>query len=149
MNMTVVRRFNTGDLHQIAKTISPVSVGFDRMFQHLHTVAEHTNNYPPYNIIKEDDKYQIELAAAGFTQEELTITHKPDGNELVIEGVKNDIDDSKFVHRGIGARNFTKTFVLNNDIQVVGADFVDGMLCISLEHIIPEERQPKQIKIGN
>lgn len=146
----VVRKFNAASLTDLVEQISPFTIGFDRVFDNLNTVAELSNNYPPYNIIKNDDeRFTIEFAAAGFSQDELTVTQVPEGNKLVIQGVQGKADEREFVHRGIGARNFTKTFALNQDVQVTGADFVNGMLQISLERVVPEERQPKFIPIGS
>ena len=145
----VVRKFNAASLDDIMEQLSPFTIGFDKVFNNLNTVAELSNNYPPYNIIREgNDKFIIEFAAAGFSEDELTVTQVPEGNKLVIQGTQNKADERTFLHKGIGARNFTKTFALNQDVQVVGADFVNGMLQISLEHIVPEERQPKFIPIG-
>ena len=144
----VVRKFNASNLEDIKNQISPFTIGFDRIFSNLHTVADLSNNYPPYNIVKDKDLYIIEFAAAGFEEEELTIHQIPDGNKLVIQGVQGKADEREFIHRGIGARNFTKTFALNDDIEVVGAEFTHGMLRITLEHIVPEEKKPKEIKIS-
>ena len=146
----VVRKFNAASLDDIMEHLSPFTIGFDRVFDNINTVAELSNNYPPYNIVREgNDKFIIEFAAAGFSQDELTVTQVPEGNKLVIQGMQSKADERTFIHKGIGARNFTKTFALNQDVQVTGADFVNGMLQISLEHIVPEERQPKHIKIGD
>ena len=146
----VVRKFNAASLNDIMEQLSPFTIGFDRVFDNLNTVAELSNNYPPYNIVREDDeKFVIEFAAAGFSEDELSITQVPEGNKLVIQGVQKEADERDFVHRGIGARNFTKTFALNQDVQVTSADFVNGVLQISLERIVPEERKPKFIPIGN
>jgi molecular chaperone IbpA len=148
MNM-VVRKFNARDLNEIANSLSPFTIGFDRVFDNLNTVAELSNNYPPYNIVDNGDgKYTIEFAAAGFAEDELSITQVPEGNKLVVQGVQGESDERNFVHKGIGARNFTKTFALNQDVQVTGAAHVRGLLKIFLEHVVPEERKPKEIKIG-
>ena len=145
----VVRKFKATDLHEIASQISPFTIGFDRVFDNLNTVAELSNNYPPYNIVDVGEgKYVIEFAAAGFTDEELSLVQVPEGNKLVIQGMQGKSDERKFLHQGIGARNFTKTFALNQDVQVTGAEFVQGMLKIYLEHIVPEERKPREIKIN-
>jgi molecular chaperone IbpA len=144
----MVTKFRARDLHEIANNLAPFTIGFDQVFENLNNVAELSNNYPPYNIVDEGNgKYTIEFAAAGFTDDELTITQVPEGNKLVVQGIQTDEDDRKFVHKGIGARNFTKTFALNQDVEVAGANFNDGILTISLEHIIPEERKPKTIAI--
>jgi len=145
----VVRKFKATDLHEIASQISPFTIGFDRVFDNLNTVAELSNNYPPYNIVDVGEgKYTIEFAAAGFKEDELSLVQVPEGNKLVVQGMQGKADERKFLHQGIGARNFTKTFALNQDVQVTGATFVDGVLNIHLEHIVPDERKPKEIKIG-
>ena len=145
----MVKTFRARDLHEIANSLSPFTIGFDRVFENLNNVAELSNNYPPYNIVEDGDgKYTIEFAAAGFTDEELTITQVPEGNKLVVQDISTKDDDREYVHKGIGARNFTKTFALNQDVQVTGASFEQGILQISLEHIVPEERKPKTIQIN-
>ena len=145
----VVRKYKATDLHEIANSLTPFTIGFDRVFDNLNTVAELSNNYPPYNIVENGDgKYTIEFAAAGFDDDELSITQVPEGNKLVVQGVQSEEDKRTFLHKGIGGRNFTKTFALNQDVQVTGAAHVKGLLKIFLEHIVPEERKPKEIKIG-
>jgi len=145
----VVRKFKAHDLHEIANSLTPFTIGFDKVFDNINTVAELSNNYPPYNIIDDGEgKYTIEFAAAGFTEEELSLVQVPEGNKLVVQGMQSEEDERTFLHKGIGARNFTKTFALNQDVQVTGAAFVQGMLKIFLEHVVPEERKPKEIKIG-
>jgi molecular chaperone IbpA len=145
----MVTKYRARDLQEIVNNIAPFTIGFDHLFDNLNTVGELSNNYPPYNIVDDGDgKYTIEFAAAGFTEEELTITQVPDGNKLVVQGIQEKDDERTFVHKGIGGRNFTKEFALNQDVEVAGADFSDGILTISLEHIIPEERKPKTISIN-
>ena len=145
----VVRKYKAADLHEIANSLTPFTIGFDKVFDNINTVAELSNNYPPYNIIDNGKgKYTIEFAAAGFTEEELSLVQVPEGNKLVVQGMQSEEDERTFLHKGIGARNFTKTFALNQDVQVTGAAFVQGMLKIFLEHVVPEERKPKEIKIG-
>jgi molecular chaperone IbpA len=145
----VTRKFNAADVADIFDNVRPFTVGFDKMFHNLETVSELANNYPPYNIIKEDDEnFVIEIAAAGFTKDEFNIHVVPEGNKLVVQGVQDRGEDKRdFYHRGIAARNFTRTFALSEDVEVLDADFLNGMLCISLQRIIPEEKKPKEIKV--
>lgn len=146
----VVSKFNSRDLHEIANSFSPYTIGFDQVFQELNKVVETSNNYPPYNIVEDgENKYVIELAIAGFTEEEISITQVPDGNKLVVNGKQESSDVREYIHRGIASRNFSKTFVLKQDVQVTGASFDLGILKINLEHIVPEELQPREIKIGS
>ena len=145
----VTRKFNVADMAEILDNVRPFTVGFDRIFDNLNNVSEIASNYPPYNIIKQDEEhFVIELAAAGFSKEEFNIHLVPEGNKLVVQGVQDRGEDTKeYYHKGIAARNFTRTFALTEDVEVEGADFVDGMLNISLVRIIPEEKKPKEIKV--
>lgn len=81
--------------------------------------------------------------------DEFNIHVVPEGNKLVVQGVQDRGEDTKeYLHKGIGARNFTRTFALTDDVKVVGADFDDGMLYISLEKVVPEEKKPKEIVVN-
>lgn len=128
------------------------TVGFDRIFDRitaLHTEGQvKANSYPPYNITKESETtYIVELAVAGFTEENLDIEVK-DG-QLTIEGKIDSTDTEKeFLHRGIAARAFSRKFTLAETVVVRDASLENGMLRILLENIIPEEQKPKKITIG-
>ena len=106
-------------------------------------------SFPPHNIIKVDDyQYVVELAIAGFTKQEVTITLK-DGM-LEIKGQKNpDRDDIQYLHKGIGTRSFVKTITLADTVEVRGAEFKDGILRIALENVVPESKKPRNIEIGD
>ena len=146
----VTRKYNVASMAEILDNVRPFTVGFDKMFDNLENVSELSNNYPPYNIIKQDDEnFVIEIAAAGFTKDEFNIHVVPVGNKLVVQGVQDRGEDKKeYFHKGIAARNFTRTFALSEDVEVLDADFKNGMLCISLVRIIPEEKKPKEIKVN-
>lgn len=143
----VTRKYAISNMAEILENVRPFTVGFDKMFQNLETVSDLSNNYPPYNIIKNDDEdFTIEIACAGFRKEEFNIHVVPTGNKLVVQGVQDRGDDKQdYYHKGIGARNFTRTFALSEDVEVTGSEFVDGMLNIFLSRNIPEEKKPKQI----
>lgn len=125
----------------------PYFIGFDKMLNKLSATTPGQTNYPPYNIIKtEENHYELQLAIAGFSKDELEIEVK-DG-VLHIEGRK-DVEDAKtYLHKGISARAFRRTFTLADTIVVNGADLADGILTITLENIIPEEKKAKKIAIG-
>lgn len=131
----------------------PLLVGFDRMLDrmhHINTQQQKTTNYPPYNIIKEgENKYFVELALAGWKQEDIDITLE-DG-ELTIEGTPPEVDGEirpDYLHKGIGQRWFKRTFTLADTVVVKGAHLSDGMLRVELENIIPEEKKPRKIEIA-
>ena len=126
------------------------SVGFDRMFDRLFDeVNVSTTNYPPYNIVKTDDThYAIEIAVAGFGKDDIEIETKE--NTLTIRSVEKKeemVDDVKYLHKGISNRAFKRSFTIADDVVVKGASYENGMLTVSLERIIPEEKQPRLIKI--
>ena len=129
--------------------LTPYAVGFDRVFDNMHRYLEHNVNstgYPPYNIVKDGNSFQIEIALAGVRMEDLdievaegvlTITHEPQGEDEKVG----------FVHRGIAQRKFKRNFTLADDVVVNGARLENGMLYIALERIVPEEKKPRKIAI--
>ena len=127
------------------------TVGFDRLASMLDvalTADTGTNTYPPYNI-EQTSEYglRITLAVAGFTMAELSVT--VEDNELVVRGQNADDDSHRvFIHRGIAARQFQRSFVLAEGIEVTGAGMDNGLLHVDLERIIPEP-DVRTIKIEN
>ena len=127
----------------------PFFIGFDRAldtWSHAQTVSSATN-YPPYNVIKVDeDNFIVELAVAGFAKTDIDLS-TADG-KLIVKGELNTEDnDSKFIHRGIAARKFTREWALGEYMEVKAAELKDGMLKIDIVRILPEEKKPKTIKI--
>jgi molecular chaperone IbpA len=105
-----------------------------------------TNTYPPYNVVRiNDDKIVMEFAVAGFKKDEISITAEK--NVLSINAEKPDADDKKYLHKGIAARRFTRSFSLPEYYEVDSAGFEDGILYVYLVRNIPEEKKPKSIKI--
>ena len=129
--------------------LRPFSVGFDDLFDHFNNQLEikQTSSYPPYNINRIDDlNYQIEMALAGFSKNDIEIKYSD--NQLTIKSIESeDKDDKETLHRGISKRKFSRTFTLAEDIKVNGAELKDGMLLIDLEKIVPEEKKPQTIDI--
>jgi molecular chaperone IbpA len=135
---------NTLDIPSIQR----FAVGFDRMFDELSRTAGTLNatNYPPYNIIKQSETiYKIEVAVAGFEESELDV--ETVDNELVIKGNKAIEANGEYLHQGIAGRDFVRTFALFENVEVKGADVKNGILTVTLEHIIPESAKPKKIAI--
>jgi molecular chaperone IbpA len=125
-------------------------IGFDNMFDELMRMnSQQSLNYPPYNIVKHsEDAFAIELAVAGFKEGEIDITLER--NQLTVKGeVFTDVDTTKeYLHHGISARAFTRTWTLADHVKVSGAKSENGILTISLERKIPDEQKPKQIAIS-
>lgn len=146
----MVRKYTTANMAEIFDNVRPFTIGFDRLFDNLHNVSEiHSPNYPPYNIIgEEDERFVIEIACAGFRKEEFNIHLLPEGNKLIVQGVQDRGEDTrKFYHKGIGARNFTHSFALAENVEVIESNYRDGILEIVLQRIVPEEMKPRQIEV--
>ena len=122
-------------------------VGFDNLFDEFERMSSFTdNNYPAYNIIKTgDEDYKIEIAVAGFTENEISIEVKK--GLMTIEASKAKLSN-EYLHRGIAERSFTKQFRLADNMEVKNADLRDGLLTVNLYREIPEAEKPKQIKIN-
>ena len=131
--------------------IWPSSVGFDNIINELDALLNAqtpASTFPPHNIIKVDDyQYIVELAIAGFTKQEVTITLKD--ALLEIKGQKNPEAEVQYLHKGIGTRSFIKTIKLADTVEVKGAEFKDGILRVGLENVIPESKKPRTIEIGD
>ena len=129
-------------------SIHKFGIGFDDIFDDLLNRTAQSTNYPPYNIVKQsDDSFAIELAVAGFKDGEITIT--TERNQLTVKGEQAvDLDNQvEYLHRGISARSFTRTWTLADHVEVAGAKSENGILTISLELKVPEEQKPKSIAI--
>jgi len=122
-------------------------VGFDHLFKELEYTTKHSNDhYPPHNIVKVDDEtFLIELAVAGFSEDELEVDVKE--RTLTVKG-DHITKGREFIHRGISTKKFRRTFRLSEYVEVHGANLVDGVLAIDLKIVIPEEMRPRKINIG-
>ena len=121
------------------------SIGFDDLFNELSKVK--TIGYPPYNIEKvKDGEYKISMALAGFGKSEIDVTVKE--NVLKIKGKKDKSSAGDFLYKGIGERSFEQAFKLAEYTNVVKADYKDGVLEVSVEQKLPEEKQEKKVKIS-
>ena len=130
--------------------LTPYAVGFDRMFDQLNRYVDNSvtsTGFPPYNIQKGgDNTYQIEMALAGFSKDDIEV-EIADGTPSVRSDKKEDEKDEFTYHRGISFRKFNRKFTLSDDIVVNGAKLENGMLTIELERIIPEEKKPRLIEV--
>ncbi len=120
---------------------SPFSVGLDEIFNRLDTISNHGTNYPPYNLIKNDSSnYEIEIALAGFKADEIEVSTEQNILRVTSKVEKRDTERT-YLHKGLSKRSFSNTWQLADDVKVTSVDFVDGLLTISLEKIIPEEKK--------
>jgi HSP20 family molecular chaperone IbpA len=129
---------------------SPFLLGFDEIERILDRVTKGSDGYPPYNIERvardsqDPERLRITLAVAGFTRDQLDVSIEE--SQLVIRGRQQDDKSRQFLHRGIAARQFQRTFVLADGMEVMGADLRNGLLSIDLVRPQPE-RIVKTIKI--
>jgi len=130
---------------------SPLLLGFDDIERALDRLTKAGDGYPPYNIERigrsadKTESLRITLAVAGFSNDELEVTVEE--NELIVRGRQREEPARQYLHRGIAARQFQKTFVLADGIEVVGADLKDGLLSIDLAR--PQtERLARKIDIN-
>ena len=117
------------------------TVGFDRLFKLLDGVAGIEDNqptFPPYNIEQRgENSFRITLALAGFAEDDLSITVEE--RQLVIRGrAREDTEERIFLHRGIAARQFQRSFVLADGVEVAGATLEHGLLHVDLERVVPD-----------
>ena len=140
-------------MSRITPFTSPLLLGFDTMEKTLERIAKGNDGYPPYNIerirgdaaVDAPERLRITLAVAGFSEEDLEVTTEE--NQLVIRGRQVDNGDREYLHRGIAARQFQRTFVLADGMKVLGAELRNGLL--SVDHVRPEPvRMVKKIHIS-
>ena len=142
-------QIHTLDLPTFVNQIHRQAIGFDTLFEQLNRnfANSKSDNYPPHNVVRLDDShYVIEVAVAGFAEDEIDVELKD--NVLTVRGEQAKPEaEVEYLHKGISARNFTRTFPLAEHIEVRGATVKNGILAIALEQIVPEEDKPKKIAI--
>ena len=129
-------------MSRVPSLSSPFLLGFDQIERALDRVAKAADGYPPYNIerlacdAQKPERLRISLAVAGFTRDQLDVS--VEGNQLVIRGRQQDDKSRHYLHRGIAARQFQRTFVLADGMDVLSADLKNGLLSIDLARPEPE-----------
>jgi HSP20 family molecular chaperone IbpA len=125
----------------------PFLLGFDQLERMVERTAKSENGYPPYNIEQTSENvFRITLAVAGFGEDDLSVTLED--RQLVVRGRQTDETDGQvFLHRGIAARQFQRTFLLAEGVEVSGAALKNGLLHIDLARAVPES-VVQTIKIG-
>jgi molecular chaperone IbpA len=141
--MTALSRFDTAALNKAL-------VGFDRLFDTFETrfANQLSTNYPPHNIIKTDEThYQIEIAVAGFKKDEISV--EVEQEMLTVKGENNTEEyvTPAYLHRGLSKRSFVRSWQLAEHMIVNSAEIKDGILTITLEYVIPEEKKARVIDI--
>jgi molecular chaperone IbpA len=128
------------------------TVGFDRLFDTLDQISQHEagQSYPPYNIERTgESEYRVTVAVAGFAEKDLTVEVR-DG-VLAVTGKREEAEKAEkpaYIHRGIAGRAFEHRFQLADHVEVRSARLENGLLHVSLEQIVPEEKKPRRITIN-
>jgi molecular chaperone IbpA len=140
--MNAITRFDTQSLNRAL-------IGFDQLFNNVERrfANQVQNNYPPYNVLKHDDNhFEIEIAVAGFEKEDIKI--EVDQDQLIIKGQRlKDDDADKYLHRGLAARDFERSWTLAEYMEVGDAELTNGILSVKLTRIVPEALKPRLIAI--
>ena len=138
-------------MSRVPSLSSPFLLGFDEIERVLDRVTKGADGYPPYNIERlardgdNPERLRITLAVAGFTREQLDVTVEE--SQLVIRGRQQDDKGRQYLHRGIAARQFQRTFVLADGMRVIAAELRNGLLSVDLVRPQPE-RIVKTISIS-
>ena len=136
-------KYNAANLNQFLDLINRNSIGMNDYFDRLTTIPETQSNYPPYNLVQvSGQEFRLELALAGFKKDEINV-YTQEG-KLFVEGNKEEPETAKdYLHRGVAARSFTRTWTLTDETEVGSVVFEDGFLEITLQKIIPEHHKRK------
>lgn len=127
-------------------------LGFEPLFDRLQRLSEsndRSSSYPPYNISKDGNYFAIEIAVAGLSKDDIQIELAEGVLSVSYDGPTTEVvnDENKVVYQGIAQRAFKQQFTLSEDVVVQGAELINGLLTISLEKIIPDEKKPRMIEI--
>ena len=138
----------------IFNSLRPFSIGFENMFDQFESMLGNggmvQSNYPPYNIRKAGkDKYAIEVAVAGFNKDDVEVEFEDKLLTVRTKKVNKTVekDGDEIIHKGISQRSFSRSFTIADDVKVSDAKLQDGLLTISCEKIIPEQKKKKLIPI--
>ena len=103
-------------------------------------------NYPPYNLVKESDtRFRLELAVAGFSKEDVEVT--TEYNKLTVEAKQEDSATDEYLHRGLAARAFNRSWTLSDDVEIDEVTFTNGLLTVRLNKIVPDHQKRKVYEI--
>ena len=135
-----INRYNAANVNQLFERINKNTIGMDDYFDRVFGVE--AQSYPPYNLVKvNEDESQLELALAGYTDQEVKV-YTEKGN-LVVVGQKANSDGREYVHRGLATRSFTRSWSISEDTEVSNVTFENGLLVVTLTRVVPESRRKR------
>ena len=140
--MTSLARYHAANLPELMEKINRNSIGLDDYLDRFFSVSTQTN-YPPYNLIQlNNHESKLEIALAGFKKDEIKVY--TEFGKLHVEGKKEEPKvDGEFVHKGLAQRSFERVWTVSDDTKVGSVKFVDGLLTVELNKIVPEHHSRK------
>ena len=144
--MNTLVRYNTENIEKFLNDIDKYFIGGDEWLHRFGTLHESSTNYPPYNLIKESNvDFRLEIALAGYKREDIEVT--TEWNKLFVEAKKSGDSDDEYLHQGLAKRAFTRTWTLSDDVVVGDVSYVDGLLIVKLNRVIPDHQKKKVYEI--
>lgn len=137
----------TFDHKHTFKGLEQFFVALDQFSNSVTAVGSTVSPFPPHNIVKLDDyNYRLELATAGFSQDELEVTLEY--RTLTVTGTRKEAPEKRYIWNGIAGRSFKRSFYLPENVIVKSVDLVNGILSLDFEYVLPEDKKPRKLEIG-
>ena len=142
--MTNLAQFHAANLPELMKIVRQNGIGMDDYLDRFFNEPSQTSNYPPYNLIQlNNHESKLEIALAGFKKDELKVY--TEFGKLYVEGKKEESENvGEFVHKGLAQRSFQRVWTVSDDTKVGSVEFVDGLLTVQLNKIVPEHHSRKE-----
>ena len=142
--MNALQRYHAANLPDLVDKIAKNSIGLDDYFDRFFNSDFPQSNYPPYNLIQlNNHESKLEIALAGFKKDEIKVY--TEFGKLYVEGSKEESKvDGTFIHQGLAQRNFQRVWTVTDDTKVGSVEFVDGLLTVQLNKIVPEHHARKE-----
>ena len=141
--MNALQRYHAANLPELMEKINKNSIGLDDYFDRFFNSDFPQSNYPPYNLIQlNNHESKLEIALAGFKKDELKVY--TEFGKLYVEGKKEESENvGEYVHKGLAQRSFERVWTVSDDTKVGSVKFVDGLLTVELNKIVPEHHSRK------
>ena len=141
--MNALQRYHAANLPELMEKINKNSIGLDDYFDRFFNSDFPQSNYPPYNLIQlNNHESKLEIALAGFKKDELKVY--TEFGKLYVQGKKEESENvGEFVHKGLAQRSFERVWTVTDDTKVGSVEFVDGLLTVELNKIVPEHHARK------
>jgi len=142
--MTNLAQYHSANLPELMKIIKQNGIGMDDYLDRFFNEPSQTSNYPPYNLIQlNNHESTLEIALAGFKKDQLQVF--TEFGKLYVQGTKEESEiDGTFVHQGLAQRSFQRVWTVSDDTKVGSVEFVDGLLTVQLNKIVPEHHARKE-----